>query len=135
MDSIEERRLKAFQLGMEEFRSNTTTHFESDLIEYYDAGRDKAHELTNRKYDDPYPTVKMKIAVSIEKSFENEFRVISRTEHGLFDIITMPYTKSIYDAITQFGKLLYRKPVDVFHSLDSSAPLRIDYIKKTISEF
>lgn len=41
----------AFLLGMFEFRSDWTTHFDGDLIETYDSGRDWAHRLTFRYFD------------------------------------------------------------------------------------
>lgn len=43
--------LRAFLLGMFEFRSDFTTNPGEDLIETYDAGRDLAHRLTFRKWD------------------------------------------------------------------------------------
>ena len=43
--------IKAFWLGVTEFRSNTTTHYEGALIEIYDAGRELAHVLTLRRYE------------------------------------------------------------------------------------
>ena len=45
------RRVKAFLLGMAEFRSIWTTNPGEDLIEDYDAGRDLAHRLTLRRWD------------------------------------------------------------------------------------
>lgn len=42
---------RAFLLGMLEYRSDCTTHFDRDLIETYDRGRDLAHRLTLRRYD------------------------------------------------------------------------------------
>jgi hypothetical protein len=44
-------RLRAFALGMFEFRSSLTTHFDGDLIETYDAGRELAHRLTFRHWE------------------------------------------------------------------------------------
>ena len=38
-------------LGMLEFRSDCTTHFDHPQIETYDAGRDLAHKLTLRHFD------------------------------------------------------------------------------------
>lgn len=46
-----DQKLQAYILGLLEFRSNVTTDVGPDLIEIYDAGRDKAHELTDRIYD------------------------------------------------------------------------------------
>jgi hypothetical protein len=45
------KKLRAFILGMIEFRSDFTTHFGGDLIETYDAGRDLSHRLTLRFFD------------------------------------------------------------------------------------
>lgn len=45
-------RIKAYLLGMVEFRSAFTSHVGGDLIEDYDAGRDMAHRLTLRHWDD-----------------------------------------------------------------------------------
>lgn len=43
---------KAFLLGMAEFRSDLTTSFEDyDLLLAYDRGRDLAHKLTFRRWD------------------------------------------------------------------------------------
>ncbi len=44
--------IRAFILGLREFRQSTTTHFDEDLIEAYDTGRDLAHRLTFRQYED-----------------------------------------------------------------------------------
>lgn len=45
------KRLLAYLNGMREFRSDCTTYYDGDLIETYDAGRDRAHALTLRKWD------------------------------------------------------------------------------------
>lgn len=45
------RRLGIYLLGMWEFRSDVTTHFGPDEIETYDAGRERAHRLTRRRWD------------------------------------------------------------------------------------
>jgi hypothetical protein len=45
------RRLRAFLLGMWEFRSSFTTNVGGDLIEAYDWGREWAHRLTLRRFD------------------------------------------------------------------------------------
>ena len=45
-------RIKAFLLGMREFRSDYTSNPGEDLIEDYDAGRDFAHKLTLRHRDE-----------------------------------------------------------------------------------
>lgn len=44
-------KLRAYLLGIREFRSDFTTHFDYPLIETYDAGRDMAHRLTFRRWD------------------------------------------------------------------------------------
>ena len=43
--------LRAFLLGMWEFRSDFTTNPGDDLIEAYDLGREWAHRLTLRRFD------------------------------------------------------------------------------------
>jgi hypothetical protein len=43
--------IRAFILGMREFRLSLTTHFNGDLIEAYDCGRELAHRLTLRRYE------------------------------------------------------------------------------------
>lgn len=45
------KKIKAFILGMTEFRCDITTHFDDDLIEVYDAGRELAHKITMRKFE------------------------------------------------------------------------------------
>lgn len=45
------KKVRAFLLGMREFRSGVTTHFDYPLIETYDAGRELAHRVTFRKWD------------------------------------------------------------------------------------
>jgi len=45
-------RIKAFLLGVWEFRSSVTTHYDYPLIETYDRGRDLAHRLTFRHWDE-----------------------------------------------------------------------------------
>jgi hypothetical protein len=46
------KKLRAFLLGMYEFRRDFTTHFDDyDLLLAYDSGRDWAHALTLRRYD------------------------------------------------------------------------------------
>lgn len=44
-------RLKAFLLGMREFRIDYTTNPGEHLIDIYDAGRDFAHRMTFRRWD------------------------------------------------------------------------------------
>lgn len=45
-------RLKAFLLGVREFRSSVTTSFEDyELLLSYDRGRELAHKLTFRLWD------------------------------------------------------------------------------------
>lgn len=43
--------LKAFLLGLCEFRSSLTTHFEGHQGEAYDRGRELAHRLTWRLFE------------------------------------------------------------------------------------
>lgn len=45
------RKLRVFLLGMQEFRSMVTTHFDPPEIETYDRGRDLAHRMTLRYFD------------------------------------------------------------------------------------
>jgi hypothetical protein len=45
-------RCRAFLLGMFEFRRMFTTHFDEPLINDYDQGRELAHRLTLRIFDD-----------------------------------------------------------------------------------
>jgi hypothetical protein len=49
-------KIKAFLLGIWEFRQDMTTHFDYPLIESYDAGRELAHILTFRYFDEPVST-------------------------------------------------------------------------------
>lgn len=45
-------KLKAFLLGMREFRLSFTTHFDDyDLLTAYDSGREWAHRLTFRRFE------------------------------------------------------------------------------------
>lgn len=44
-------RIVAFVLGMTEFRSDLTRHYDHPLIEDYDRGRELAHRLTLRRFD------------------------------------------------------------------------------------
>ncbi len=44
-------RLRAFILGIKEFKLGFTTHFDGNLIETYDRGREFAHRITFRKWD------------------------------------------------------------------------------------
>lgn len=44
-------KLKAFLLGVREFRQNVTTHFDYPLAMWYDAGRELCHILTLRKFE------------------------------------------------------------------------------------
>ena len=43
--------IKAFMLGVAEFRSCLTTHFDDPLIRSYDWGREIAHRITLRRYE------------------------------------------------------------------------------------
>ena len=43
--------LYAWLIGVMEFRQTFTTHFDGYQIEAYDKGRDLAHRLTLRAYD------------------------------------------------------------------------------------
>lgn len=45
------KKIKAFVIGMIEFRSDMTTSFHDNLILTYDKGRDLMHRITLRKYD------------------------------------------------------------------------------------
>ena len=45
------KKIAAFLLGVWEFRRNTTTHFDNSLIEVYDQGREIAHRLTMRYFE------------------------------------------------------------------------------------
>lgn len=45
------KKVKAFLMGIIEFRLDVTTHFDDSLIEYYDKGRDLMHWVTFRKFD------------------------------------------------------------------------------------
>jgi len=45
------KNIKAFILGVIEFRSHMTTSVSNDLIEVYDRGRELAHRLTFRKFE------------------------------------------------------------------------------------
>lgn len=45
-------KLRAFILGVVEFRLSFTTHFEDEaLLEAYDTGRELAHKLTFRRLE------------------------------------------------------------------------------------
>ncbi len=45
-------RVRAFLLGVREFRTDFTTHFEDEgLLEVYDLGREMAHRATFRRFD------------------------------------------------------------------------------------
>jgi hypothetical protein len=44
--------IRAFILGIIEFRLSVTTHYDYPLIEAYDRGRELAHWLTFRRYDE-----------------------------------------------------------------------------------
>ncbi len=46
------RRFVAYLNGIREFRLNVTTHYDGDLIESYDRGREHAHRLTFRRWDE-----------------------------------------------------------------------------------
>jgi len=48
------QKVRAFLLGVREFRRDLTTHFGEDLIEVYDRGREFAHKVTLRRWDDTY---------------------------------------------------------------------------------
>jgi hypothetical protein len=43
-------------LGMREFRTDCTTHYDYPLIESYDAGRELAHMVTLRRFDQAVST-------------------------------------------------------------------------------
>ena len=43
--------IKAILNGVQEFRSNSTTHYEEDLINYYDFGRELAHTVTFGQFE------------------------------------------------------------------------------------
>ncbi len=44
-------RIRAFTLGLYEFRRDFTTHYGEPLINTYDSGREWAHRLTLRQYE------------------------------------------------------------------------------------
>lgn len=43
--------IRPFLLGMKEFRSTATTHFDYPEIDSYDWGREIAHRLTLRRFE------------------------------------------------------------------------------------
>ena len=45
------KKIKVFILGMREFRTDYTTNPGESLMETYDRGRDTAHRLTLRRWD------------------------------------------------------------------------------------
>lgn len=46
------KKMQAFFLGMTEFRLSLTTHYEDDdLLEAYDCGRELAHRMTMRFFE------------------------------------------------------------------------------------
>jgi hypothetical protein len=45
-------KIRAYILGMIEFRLSLTTSFDWPLIETYDAGRERMHRLTFRHWDE-----------------------------------------------------------------------------------
>lgn len=45
------QKIKAFLLGIIEFRSSITTNYEYPLINSYDSGREFAHKITFRLFD------------------------------------------------------------------------------------
>ena len=51
------RHLAAAWLGLVEFRSDLTTHFDYPAILTYDRWRDRAHQLTLRHYDNDFERV------------------------------------------------------------------------------
>lgn len=44
-------KIKAFFLGIKEFRSQMTTHYDYPVILWYDGGREIAHRITFRKFE------------------------------------------------------------------------------------
>jgi len=44
------KHIKAFLLGVWEFKHGVTTHFDYPLIEWYDCGRELAHIVTLRQF-------------------------------------------------------------------------------------
>lgn len=45
-------KLQVFLLGIREFKMSQTTHFGPELINVYDWGREIAHRLTLRRFED-----------------------------------------------------------------------------------
>ena len=45
------KHIKAFIHGMIEFRTDFTTHYDEDLIESYDYGREFMHRITFRRFE------------------------------------------------------------------------------------
>lgn len=45
------KHIKAFALGVREFRSSWTTHYEGSLANAYDWGREIAHRATFRHFE------------------------------------------------------------------------------------
>lgn len=44
-------KIKAFANGIKEFKNSETTHYDENLIDYYDFGRELAHKFTFRIYE------------------------------------------------------------------------------------
>ena len=53
------KQIKAFLLGMKEFRMDMTTHFDEPLIYSYDWGREIMHRLTFRFFDAAWKQTKL----------------------------------------------------------------------------
>jgi hypothetical protein len=69
-----------------------------------------------------------KIVVTIEKSFEGEFRGVVRKDDGDFDLITMPWIVGADNAFQKLGTLFSKKTADVMHCLDTDTPLSREFL-------
>lgn len=45
------QRIKAFVIGIREFKLGSTTSYDPPLIDWYDTGREVAHILTLRRHE------------------------------------------------------------------------------------
>lgn len=70
-----------------------------------------------------------KLTITIEKSFEGEFRGVVRKADGEFDLITMPWIVGADAALKRLGTLFSKKTADVIHCLDTDTPMRHDFLK------
>lgn len=72
----------------------------------------------------------MKFDVTLEKSFEGEYRVV--LNHNECEILSMPWVVGQQLALQQFGILLRRMSTDVLYAAKDNSRINTEFIREKL---